>query len=143
MDINNFKQINDALGHANGDKVLKIISKLILKSYSKYGYCYRIGGDEFCVVLKPHILEDSDDKTLMESYSKKIDGLNKKFDDMLLSKCDECPALKNGISKGYSIFYGENNQNFTYDDNSGYVSSIQEAVKLADQKLYEDKKNKQ
>lgn len=140
MDINNFKQINDELGHAAGDKILKIISRLILKSYSKYGYCYRIGGDEFCVILKPHILEDLEDKK--ESHSDMLDSLNKKFDDMLLSKCDEYPSLKNGISKGYSVFYGENNQNFTYDDNSGYVSAVQEAINIADKKLYEDKKNK-
>ena len=142
LDINNFKEINDELGHASGDKILKIISKLILGSYGKYGYCYRIGGDEFCVILKPHILEDLDEKAPIVSYSEKLDSLNKKFDDELLSKCDEHPVLKNGVAKGYSFFYGENNQNYIYDDNAGYVSSVQKAVDLADQKLYEDKKNK-
>ena len=31
---------------------LSIIADCIKKAYAKYGYCYRVGGDEFCVLLK-------------------------------------------------------------------------------------------
>ena len=31
---------------------LSIIANCIKSAYAKYGYCYRIGGDEFCVLLK-------------------------------------------------------------------------------------------
>lgn len=31
---------------------MRIIADCIKKAYAKYGYCYRVGGDEFCVLLK-------------------------------------------------------------------------------------------
>lgn len=42
----------DVDGHVKGDLCLSIIANCIKKAYAKYGYCYRIGGDEFCVLLK-------------------------------------------------------------------------------------------
>ena len=35
-----------------GDQCLKEIAASIKKAYSKDGFCYRIDGDEFCVLLK-------------------------------------------------------------------------------------------
>lgn len=51
FDVDSFKKINDRYGHNFGDHVLSIIGSSIKEVYSKYGRCYRIGGDEFCVVL--------------------------------------------------------------------------------------------
>lgn len=51
FDVDAFKNINDSFGHNFGDFVLSIIGKYIKEVYGRYGYCYRIGGDEFCVVL--------------------------------------------------------------------------------------------
>ena len=51
-DIDNFKQINDCYGHVQGDVCLAEIAECIKKVYANYGYCYRVGGDEFCVLLK-------------------------------------------------------------------------------------------
>ncbi len=51
FDVNKFKEINDTLGHAVGDYCLIQIANAIKKVYGKSGYCYRIGGDEFSVIL--------------------------------------------------------------------------------------------
>lgn len=50
--VDDFKQINDRYGHIQGDRCLAGIAECIKKSYANFGYCYRIGGDEFCVLLK-------------------------------------------------------------------------------------------
>lgn len=52
FDVNDFKHVNDVYGHVKGDLCLSIIADCIKKAYAKYGFCYRIGGDEFCVLLK-------------------------------------------------------------------------------------------
>ena len=52
FDVDDFKQINDQYGHIQGDLCLAGIAECIKKSYANFGYCYRIGGDEFCVLLK-------------------------------------------------------------------------------------------
>ena len=52
FDVDDFKQVNDLYGHLQGDVCLAEIADCIKKAYAQYGYCYRIGGDEFCVLLK-------------------------------------------------------------------------------------------
>lgn len=51
MDVDHFKSINDIYGHAYGDAVLRTVGRAILRQYSRFGRCFRYGGDEFCVVL--------------------------------------------------------------------------------------------
>lgn len=52
MDINNFKTINDTYGHQVGDDVLKELVKQIKRVLRKGESIYRIGGDEFAILLK-------------------------------------------------------------------------------------------
>lgn len=52
LDIDNFKEINDTLGHTLGDEVLKDISKKLQIVFSNYDILGRFGGDEFCVLVK-------------------------------------------------------------------------------------------
>ena len=51
MDLNDFKMINDNLGHDAGDKVLKIIARRINRLVSPPALASRLGGDEFAIVL--------------------------------------------------------------------------------------------
>ncbi len=51
FDIDNFKTINDILGHEVGDKVLVNISKLVLKNIREIDYLGRWGGEEFIIIL--------------------------------------------------------------------------------------------
>ena len=50
IDVDDFKSVNDNFGHAKGDEVLQIIAHLIYEVFGNVGSCYRIGGDEFCVI---------------------------------------------------------------------------------------------
>ena len=52
FDVDDYKHVNDVFGHVKGDSCLSIIAACIKKAHAKYGYCYRVGGDEFCVLLK-------------------------------------------------------------------------------------------
>lgn len=52
MDLDNFKGINDTLGHQMGDQILKKFSKILLTSFRNTDIIYRLGGDEFAVFIK-------------------------------------------------------------------------------------------
>ena len=52
FDVDDFKQINDRYGHLQGDLCLAEIGRCIKKAYARSGYCYRTGGDEFCVLME-------------------------------------------------------------------------------------------
>jgi len=51
MDVDGFKSINDQFGHAKGDSVLKEIVSLIAKRSRKLDLLFRIGGEEFMLLL--------------------------------------------------------------------------------------------
>lgn len=52
FDLNNLKKCNDSMGHNEGDDYIYNAGNLIKEVFVKYGKCYRIGGDEFCVLIK-------------------------------------------------------------------------------------------
>ncbi|WP_052635873.1 EAL and GGDEF domain-containing protein [Peptoclostridium litorale] len=52
IDVDDFKRINDNMGHNVGDMILRQISKRIVECIGEKGYLARMGGDEFTVFLK-------------------------------------------------------------------------------------------
>lgn len=51
IDIDNFKEINDTLGHLTGDKILAQAANLLTNTVRKADIVFRFGGDEFLIVL--------------------------------------------------------------------------------------------
>ncbi len=67
VDIDNFKGINDNLGHFFGDEVLREISQGLKTVFSENDLVARIGGDEFIIFV-----ENLSDRKLIEEKAKKI-----------------------------------------------------------------------
>ncbi|MCR5255040.1 MAG: GGDEF domain-containing protein [Acetatifactor sp.] len=53
MDANNLKYCNDNFGHDQGDVYIKTCADAIQEYLGDIGRCYRVGGDEFCVLINP------------------------------------------------------------------------------------------
>ena len=51
-DLNGLKQINDSLGHRQGDEAIRRAAQAVQQAFSGLGECYRIGGDEFVVLCQ-------------------------------------------------------------------------------------------
>lgn len=54
FDLNNLKYYNDKFGHDCGDQYITDAAHILRKIFSRYGKLYRIGGDEFCVLIDDH-----------------------------------------------------------------------------------------
>lgn len=111
FDIDEFKETNDQYGHVYGDRVLRTVGQAINKVYSRYGSCYRIGGDEFCVIL--------------EWRRESIAELNREFEQLLCSHRKTMPNLPT-VSIGHSIF-------------DPAKDTLEDAICLADQSMYRTK----
>ncbi|QZY57285.1 putative bifunctional diguanylate cyclase/phosphodiesterase [Crassaminicella profunda] len=66
MDLDNFKNVNDTLGHMYGDELLKDVAKLLKRVVPAFGEVTRLGGDEFGIWL-PKIMHDEDVISIIEN----------------------------------------------------------------------------
>ncbi|WP_415775044.1 EAL domain-containing protein [Shewanella oncorhynchi] len=76
LDLDNFKRINDSLGHQIGDALLKLVATRIKSLLSKNTSIYRLGGDEFAIVLD----KSSDISASAAIANRIIEGLKPAFD---------------------------------------------------------------
>jgi len=58
LDLDDFKHINDGLGHQYGDVLLKAISHSLQRIEGIQNTCYRMGGDEFVIIVPPESYGD-------------------------------------------------------------------------------------
>src|SRR3954464_444955 len=75
IDLDNFKTVNDTLGHDVGDALLKIISSRLRASVRGDDFIARIGGDEFCVLLQ----DIADAREAASVAQKLVHELNKPY----------------------------------------------------------------
>lgn len=59
------KRVNDNQGHEFGDRLIITAAKIIESSFGAYGKSYRVGGDEFVVVMEGKALEENYKKALL------------------------------------------------------------------------------
>ena len=74
LDIDNFKKINDTMGHAFGDEVLATLGKKIRTEFRVTDIIGRTGGDEFIIFLK-----DLKDDSIIEREAGRVAGFFKDF----------------------------------------------------------------
>lgn len=114
-DINSFKSINDTLGHAFGDKVIKFFANRITTlffGYDNFSIISRIGGDEFLILVD---MTDSD-----VSLEEIIEDVLATFREVIvIEEINVKTSASIGISK------------FPYDSNN-----INDLIKNADMALY-------
>ncbi len=81
LDLDNFKEINDTLGHTYGDKVLTKIAQALMNIKDEKVFISRFGGDEFLVLI-----EGEKDIIKIENHAKKVTNI---FKNKLMIEEDE------------------------------------------------------
>ncbi|SHE58753.1 GGDEF domain-containing protein [Alkalibacter saccharofermentans] len=112
LDLNDLKYINDTFGHNVGDDAIKATYYLAKEAFQGFGECYRIGGDEFIVLM------DKPDKDIYKRCMENLRlGLNKKKSE---SSYPIDVAAGSGVYmenswSNYSEFYHHVDQNMYLD----------------------------
>ncbi len=137
IDANNFKAINDTYGHECGDKTLRMLASCILKAYGEYGWCFRIGGDEFAVILRPDVFRQVIQTIPNYDVYAMSEHLMSNLDKIILKKCqdrDGTDCLRYGVSQGYGIYYTQ--VDYPSLENSMPFNKV---LRLADKRMYRKK----
>ncbi len=124
VDIDNFKAVNDMLGHPQGDAVLKIISKLIKKEIRAIDLLGRYGGEEFILLLPETGLGDD---------ASSASGALLVAERIRKAVADEFQGLQKPL--GLSISLGVAVRRFPQDREMDY----KELIRLSDEQLYRAK----
>jgi diguanylate cyclase (GGDEF)-like protein len=90
IDVDYFKLLNDTLGHAAGDQLLRSIGQIIRSGIRESDLAFRCGGDEFVVVLDP--CEPRDACRLVDRLVSLVDALAKPL------RVSRPPRLSIGLS---------------------------------------------
>ena len=93
LDLDNFKTVNDSMGHVFGDRVLQAVAERLRAAVAGFGYCARLGGDEFTVVFE----RDSDRLAIELAAEELVQG----FQEPLVVDGRE---ILMGLSLGASVF---------------------------------------
>jgi diguanylate cyclase (GGDEF)-like protein len=70
-DLDGFKVVNDSLGHPAGDDVLEEFGKILRRALRKHDAAFRIGGDEFAILLAE--ASETDAREVVDRIQRKLD----------------------------------------------------------------------
>jgi len=115
IDIDGLKRINDAHGHLTGDTMIKTVSNCIKENIRMSDYLFRMGGDEFLILLP---------KIKVQDFHNLIKRIKRKLNQR---KIADVPI---DFSFGFCEFRGDEN------------IACETLISKADAKMYEEKLNK-
>lgn len=114
FDLNNLKKCNDTLGHEKGDLYIRECARIIQDCFGDAGRCYRMGGDEFTVLLE---------NISMDNCKKRIKRMQE-----AVAECNRRhPEIDMGIAGGMEVY----DKRIDYD--------IGDTYRRADKKMYREK----
>jgi diguanylate cyclase (GGDEF)-like protein len=116
LDLDHFKPVNDTYGHDMGDKLLKAVAERLLKCIRSNDFAFRIGGDEFALIISAEM----EDSLCMQTKMRIVQSL-------LLPYEIDGKTLHIGDSCGYAVYPLET-------EDTGKIRI------LADQRMYAEKK---
>lgn len=114
MDLNNLKYVNDHMGHSAGDQYIQYASTAFKKAAGETGVAYRVGGDEFIMVIR---------EATKETLEACMNNIRSEFEKMRF-KCDK----RLSIAMGCALY------------ETGVDKDLYDTGKRADDLMYEDKK---
>lgn len=117
MDIDCLKVTNDSYGHSAGDELIIATSRCLKNVFEHMGRCFRISGDEFCVII--------------ENPKKRVEEMYRMLDNEIL-RYNRNNRLWLSVAKGGSYLR----------DEDGNIKTISNWKYQADCEMYEDKKRK-
>ena len=116
LDLDHFKPVNDTYGHDMGDKLLKAVAERLLKCIRSNDFAFRIGGDEFALIISAEM----GDSLCMQTKMRIVQSL-------LLPYEIDGKTLHIGASCGYAVYPLET-------EDTGKIRI------LADQRMYAEKR---
>lgn len=117
LDLDNFKNVNDALGHQYGDELLRQLAERLRKVLRSHDTLARLGGDEFAVIL-PGLSKPAD---AAEAAQRLIEAVKPEF-------LIDGHRVSVGISVGIALAPGDH-------------TTPEKLLRYADMALYEAKRN--
>lgn len=114
MDLNDLKVTNDTYGHGAGDDLIATAARVIEEVYGRDGECYRIGGDEFVVIV-------TNPRSGMSTYDELL--------DQRIEERNKLSKWKLSIARGFSYLY----------KTDGTKRSIEEWKMESDAQMYKNK----
>ena len=113
VQLHNLKDINDSFGHVAGDELIQAAADCMKNSFSEHGKVYRVGGDEFVVIITKDIPQF---ENLLRAFEQRVESWHGEFVESMT------------VSYGY-VFSSERKWNSIFD-----------ISKASDERMYESKK---